>query len=111
MVRFLVSDQAKLLANIGARLNRNDVENNTLNNVVDRFKFIIEEMSQSDELIRATPVWSYTETMGISPWFRFDYDRFDYGRFGDTGGWDDISYYRIIYGLYDINLYGECVYG
>lgn len=72
------------------RIQRNSVESNTITTVVDRFKFITEAMNQSDALSINIPVKVFFEKLGVSPYFRFSYDRWDYGRFGDVGGMDDV---------------------
>jgi hypothetical protein len=92
-VIYLVSDSEQLLINLGKRLNQTSIENNTLADSVDRFKVFFENLYSSDELLRNIPIVTFKDSFGLSPFFRFDYDRFDYGRFGDMGGMDDISYF------------------
>jgi hypothetical protein len=68
----------------------------TTNNIItgdaaDRFKFFYEELDNVDFLDFHQPVLVLTEEMGTSAFFRFDVDRFDYGRFGDVGGMDELE--------------------
>ena len=78
------------------RIKRNSVQNNTVTTSVDRIKFFFETLDYTDNVGITVPLKVFFETMGVTPFFRFDYDRFDYGRYGDVGGIDDVVGVNII---------------
>ena len=79
MVRFL-AETSDLLRSVVDRLQKASVESNTVTTVVDRFKIIFETLNHSDSILIVIPVIVFEEKLGVSPFFRFDYDRFSYGR-------------------------------
>lgn len=89
VVRFL-AETSDLLRSVVDRIQKNSVESNTVTTVVDRFKIVFETLDHSDTINVVIPTIVFVETLGVSPFFRFDYDRFGYGRFGDVGGQSDV---------------------
>jgi len=79
------------LRSMNDRINNATYSNIIVGTTANRFKILNEELDYVDSLNINQPVMVFEELMGISPFFRFDYDRFDYGRLGDVGGMDDLE--------------------
>ena len=86
----IVDEDSQILRNINDRVQRNSIENSTSTSSVGRFKLVFEYLDYSDDWSVQQPITMLDEVLGISPYFRFDYDRFDYGRIGDVGGMDEV---------------------
>lgn len=82
------------ILNIDKRVFRNSIDANSYNTTVDRIKIFFEYLSASDSFGTNIPLQRFEEWMGICPFFRFDYGRFNYDKFSDIGGVDNIEYYE-----------------
>lgn len=73
------------------RISQNSIESNVIGDTVDDIIPFIELLKHSDSILVVIPKIVFEEQLGVSAFFRFSYDRFSYGRFGDVGGQSEIK--------------------